>query len=52
VRGAQWKPYGSNSRVLVPQNGVDISPVKAAALAVHGVTAGASAAGGWMMSLP
>ena len=48
VRGTKWRPSG-DTRVLVPSGHTDISPVVAAALAVHGLTT--SAAGGWMVSL-
>jgi hypothetical protein len=50
VRNARWKPSG-NTRVLAPAGPVDISPVKASALAVHGLSNGSGPAG-WMLSLP
>lgn len=36
VRGSQWRPRGA-SRVLEPKGEVDISPIQAASVAVHGV---------------
>lgn len=49
VRSAKWKPTG-DTRALVPAGSADISPVIAAALAVHALTTTADT--GWMVSLP
>lgn len=49
VRAAQWKPQG-DSRVLDRKGSADISPLVAAALAVHGLTTPPSS-GGWMVSV-
>jgi hypothetical protein len=49
VRAARWKPQG-DSRVLDRKGGADISPLVAAALAVHGLTT-APASGGWMVGV-
>ena len=49
VRGAQWRPSG-DTRVLDRKGSTDISPVIAAALAVHGLTTATD--GGWMVGLP
>lgn len=49
IRAAKWKPSG-DTRVLVPGSSADISPVIAAALAVHGLTT-TPASGGWMVGL-
>lgn len=48
VRGAQWRTSGE-TRVLDRKGAVDISPVRAAALAVHGLQTAPSASG-WMLS--
>lgn len=50
VRAARWKPQG-DTRVLDRKGSADISPLIAAALALHGLTT-ASTSGGWMVSLP
>jgi hypothetical protein len=50
VRGARWKPMG-DTRVLDRKGNTDISPLVAAALALHGLTT-APTTGGWMVSLP
>jgi len=49
VRAARWKPSG-NTRVLDQKGNTDISPLIAAALAVHGVTT-ARSTGGWMVGV-
>jgi phage terminase large subunit-like protein len=49
VRAARWRPQG-DSRVLDRKGSADISPLVAAALAVHGLTT-APATGGWMVSV-
>jgi phage terminase large subunit-like protein len=48
VRAARWKPQG-DSRVLDRKGSADISPLVAAALAVHGLTTAAT--GGWMVGV-
>lgn len=48
VRAAQWKASG-DSRVLDQKGTTDISPLVAAAVAVHGLTS--APASGWMVSL-
>jgi hypothetical protein len=50
VRAARWKPSG-NTRVLDQKGSTDISPLTAAAGAVHGVTT-APTSSGWMVGLP
>ena len=50
VRAARWKPHG-DTRVLDRKGSADISPLDAAAIAVHGVISEPST-GGWMVSLP
>jgi hypothetical protein len=49
VRAARWKPTG-NTRGARPKGSTDISPLTAAALAVHGLTT-APATGGWMVGV-
>jgi hypothetical protein len=49
VRGARWHATG-NTRALDAKGPIDISPLRAACLAVHGLTS-APATGGWMVSL-
>jgi hypothetical protein len=49
VRGARWHATG-NTRALDAKGPIDISPLRAASLAVHGLTS-APATGGWMVSL-
>ena len=49
VRAARWKLSG-NTRVLDRKGSVDISPIRAAAMAVHGLTT-APATGGWMVGV-
>lgn len=49
VRGARWKPSG-DTRVLDRKGNTDISPLAAAALAVHGVTT-APTSSGWMVGV-
>jgi len=49
VRAARWKPSG-NTRVLDQKGNTDISPLIAAALAVHGVTTSTDT-GGMVMFL-
>jgi hypothetical protein len=50
VRAARWKPSG-NTRVLDQKGSTDISPLTAAAGAVHGLTT-APTSSGWMVGLP
>ncbi len=49
VRAARWKPSG-DSRVLDRKGTVDISPLRAASLALRGLTA-APPTGGWMVAI-
>lgn len=49
VRAARWKTY-TDSRVLDRKGNTDISPLAAAALAVHGVTTAATSSG-WMVGV-
>ena len=49
VGAAVWKPQG-NTRALDPKGSTDISPLLAAALAVHGLTT-TSTTGGWVLAL-
>jgi hypothetical protein len=49
VRAARWKASG-DTRVLDRKGSADISPIVAAALALHGLTTKASS-GGWVLSL-
>jgi hypothetical protein len=49
VRAARWKPSG-NTRVLDQKGSTDISPLTAAAGAVHGVTT-APTSSGWMVGV-
>lgn len=49
VKAARWKPSG-DSRVLDRKGSSDISPLVAAALALHGLQ-NAPTSGGWMVSL-
>lgn len=49
VQSAQWKPTG-DTRVLDAKGSVDISPLRAVALALHGLTT-ARATGTWMVGL-
>jgi hypothetical protein len=49
VRAARWKPAG-DSRRLDRKGSTDISPLAAAALAVHGLTT-TSSSGGWMVGV-
>lgn len=49
VQSARWKPSG-DTRVLDAKGSVDISPLRAAALALHGLTT-ARATGTWMVGL-
>jgi hypothetical protein len=48
VRAARWKPSG-DTRVLDARGSVDISPLRAAALAVHGVAT--TPKSGWMVGV-
>jgi hypothetical protein len=50
VRASRWKPQG-DTRVLDRKGSADISPIVAAALALHGATT-APTTGGWMVSMP
>jgi hypothetical protein len=50
VRAARWKTSG-DTRVLDARGSTDISPLRAAALAMHGL-ATAPTSSGWMVSLP
>jgi hypothetical protein len=50
VRAARWKTSG-DTRVLDARGTTDISPLRAVAQAVHGLTT-APAPSGWMVSLP
>jgi hypothetical protein len=49
IPASRWKPKG-NTRTLARRGSADISPLVAAALAVHGLTT-APATGGWMVSV-
>lgn len=49
VRGARWKPSG-DTRVLDRKGSVDISPLVAVAVALHGLSS-KSSSGGWVLSL-
>jgi hypothetical protein len=49
VRSARWRPMG-DTRVLDAKGAADISPLRAASLAVHGLTT-APATGGWMVGV-
>ena len=50
VRAAQWRKQG-DSRVLDRSGSIDISPLHAVALALHGLR-NLTPTGGWMVSLP
>jgi len=50
VKAARWRPMG-DSRVLDRKGSADISPLVAAALALHGLNT-APPTGGWFLSLP
>jgi hypothetical protein len=50
IRGARWPATGA-ARVFEPKDNTDISPLKAAAAALHGLSQ-ARPSGGWMVSLP
>lgn len=49
AKAARWKPQG-DSRVLDRKGSADISPIVAAALAMHGLTT-TKATGGWVLAL-
>jgi hypothetical protein len=50
VRAARWRPMG-DTRVLDRKGSQDISPIDAAALAVHGLTSTSTSSSGWVVSV-